>query len=221
MGLCIPIPSGTTTLWRAPGCPRRPSLEACRTQTSVRCSEQGARVCGGVEVWRCGGVTRDVLGKPVTCKDVLSGRVPMKRAFEFNLGSCLAPCPTKQCIAPVSTVPVLIPATNPGLVRDCDPVTDDCTEEHEVGVVPDPQSAALKMLDEMINGTQQGGPPPLTPLTTLPPPLLIPLHTQFEPSELQESHCAHPYAIRHAGIFREFGGVCAWMKTHTGGGNSA
>ena len=108
----------------------------------------------------------------------------MKRSFEFNLESCLAP--TKQC-----TVSVKIPPTTPT-------VLDTHDNDTGAGIVPDPQSAALKMLDAMINGTASA--------PFMPPPL----SSCHEP----DLPCANLY--QHAGLFGEYGGVVGWMKCHPG-----
>ena len=123
----------------------------------------------------------------------------MKRSFEFNLESCLAP--TKQC-----TVSVKIPPTTPI-------VPDTRDNDMGAGIVPDPQSAALKMLDAIINGTASAPfmPPLLQPLPlSLPQPQPPPLSSSHEP----DLPCANLY--QHAGLFREYGGVVGWMKFHAG-----
>ena len=71
--------------------------------------------------------------------------------------------------------------------------------------VPEAQSAAQKMLHELING-----PPLLTPLAALqsqPQPQPPPLAVDVAPEAPLD-----PHRHRHAGILREFGGVRAWLR---------
>jgi len=117
----------------------------------------------------------------------------MKRSFEFNLDACIGEYTKRPATAaPPPAPPEPKPAPTP------DPVPE----------APEAQSAAQKMLHELINGP----PPLLTPLSVLqpqaqaqaqPPPL--PVCTPEAPPD--------PHRHRHAGILREFGGVREWMKT--------
>jgi len=77
-----------------------------------------------------------------------------------------------------------------------------------IEAVPEAQTAAQKMLHELING-----PPLLTPLAALqpqsqsqPPPLAVVVAPEA-PLPLD------PHRHRHAGILREFGGVREWLRT--------
>lgn len=81
-----------------------------------------------------------------------------------------------------------------------------------IEAVPEAQSAAQKMLHELING-----PPLLTPLAALqsqsqsqsqsqpPPPAVVVAPEAPLPLD--------PHRHRHAGILREFGGVREWLRT--------
>ena len=77
--------------------------------------------------------------------------------------------------------------------------------------MPEAQSAAQKMLHELING-----PPLLTPLAALQPQPLPQPQTQPPPLAVDiapEAPPLDPHRHRHAGILREFGGVRAWLRT--------
>ena len=119
----------------------------------------------------------------------------MKRSFEFNLDACIGEYTKRPAtVAPSPTLPEPKPEPVP------EPEPEPAPE------APEAQSAAQKMLHELINGP----PPLLTPLAVLqpqaqaqPPPLPM-----FTPEALPD-----PHRHRHAGILREFGGVREWMKT--------
>jgi hypothetical protein len=135
----------------------------------------------------------------------------MKRAFEFNLDACIGeytkrPATVAPPPAPVAAVapPPASPEPKP------EPEPEPEPEPDRVPEAPEAQSAAQKMLHELINGP----PPLLTPLAVLQPqpqpqaqpqPPSLPVCTPEAPPD--------PHRHRHAGILREFGGVREWLKT--------
>ena len=111
----------------------------------------------------------------------------MKRAFEFNLDACIGEYTKRPATVALPPPP---PPPEP---------------EPEPDAAPEAQSAAQKMLHELINGP----PPLLTPLSALQPQP----EPQPPPAAFATEAPPDPHRHRHAGILREFGGVREWMKT--------
>ena len=125
----------------------------------------------------------------------------MKRSFEFNLDACIGEYTKRPAIVAPPPAPVAPPPAPPE--PNPAPAPDPVPEAPEA---PEAQSAAQKMLHELINGP----PPLLTPLSVLQP--------QAQPQPPPLPVCApeappDPHRHRHAGILSEFGGVREWMKT--------
>lgn len=132
----------------------------------------------------------------------------MKRSFEFNLDSCIGDYTKRP-----ATVAPMAPVAVPKLELPPPPAPPPAPAPAPVlEAAPEAQSAAQKMLHELING-----PPLLTPLAALQPQPQP--HTQPPPvfaPEAPPDAPLDPHRHRHAGILREFGGVREWMKAAYG-----
>lgn len=132
----------------------------------------------------------------------------MKRSFEFSLDACIGNYTTKRPATVVAVIPKrVLPPPPPPPIQDPDPTTRSLGLDEFPA--PEAQSAAQKMLHELINGGGGDGfPPLLTPLAALQPQAQAPPLPVLAPEAPLD-----PHRHKHAGIFREFGGVREWLKT--------
>ena len=134
----------------------------------------------------------------------------MKRAFEFNLDACIGEYTKRPATAATVPPAVAVPKLAlPPLPTPPEPKPEPQPQpEPEPDAAPEAQSAAQKMLHELING-----PPLLTPLSALQPHPQPPPAAFATEASLPREAPPDPHRHRHAGILREFGGVREWMKT--------